>query len=433
MNIQELSAAAREVLESEETGNMRLINRVRYAAILLTSLPWLYTAFTADSRTGLWSSLAGIGAYLLVTVLHSLALHSGDIRRIRRLNSISMITDSLVLLALILTWGLAVSPDDFTFTAKTPAWLYFAVFISITVLQYRAGVVYTILAAILLTYAGVIAVMIFQGFELTGDWKEYVNGPAIDFADLVFVKPIVFSLVALVVLYSIRRSLGLVQKITEAETKRARLARYFSPSVVEDISAESAGGAAASRQKVTILFLDIRNFTRISESLEPETLVAWLSDFRARLTAIVFKHNGAVDKFIGDAIMATFGTPRPDPAPGRDSNNAVLCALEMLDALSDLDRDWQDHGIENRIGVGIHTGEVLAGNIGDSDQIEYSVIGDAVNTASRIEGLCKKLRRPIIISEEVRAELAPKIPTESLPRVIVKGKNQALVLHAVLP
>ncbi|MCB1202508.1 MAG: adenylate/guanylate cyclase domain-containing protein, partial [Leptospiraceae bacterium] len=114
-----------------------------------------------------------------------------------------------------------------------------------------------------------------------------------------------------------------------------------------------------------------------------------------------------------------------------DARNAVKCGLDMQNALLILNSDWKDRGIEIEIGIGIHTGEVLAGNIGNAEHAEYTVIGDAVNTASRIESLCKKMERNFIISEEVYNELDGTQNIEKLPRVLVKGKSEPLSVYAV--
>lgn len=431
MKIKELSDVARQVLADEETENMRIVNKVRYVFILLIAAPLLLTSIQSGNALGGILNTAGILVILAITIFHTFVIRNHNIEQVRIFNFVTVVADILLILGMIIYWGFTLAPDDFSFWVKTPVWLYMALVLVLTVLQFDTRVVYLAIGIFLVSYISVTILMLMQGVQTTNDWSQYVNGPKVDLGDVLFTKPVIFSVIALIVAHTIRKSLGMVEKITAAESKRALLSRYFSPSVVEDITANSSEGVAARRQKVTILFLDIRGFTKLSEGLDAETLVKWLADFRSRLTSTIFKHNGAVDKYIGDAIMATFGTPRPSETPGEDSTNAVTCALEMFEVLKGLNDDWALDNIDISIGVGIHTGDVFAGSIGDSDQIEYTVIGDPVNTASRIEGLCKKLKRNLIISTEVHKELIGAFKIEKLQKVLVKGKTEPLQLYSI--
>ena len=431
MSSSRISEVAAQVLEEHETNSTRLVNRVRYVIVLMITGPLILTSLQSTNRMALLVNLGGMAIYLLLTAAHTVTIRRGQIVAIRRFNWVALGADVALLFGVMLYWGLALAPGDFTFMAKTPVWFLVALTIASTALQFDRRAPIAAIGMSLLAYGSVLVVMFHQGVETTGNWVEYVNGGKIDLGDIVFTKPVVFTLTGLIAAYTIRRSMNMVGQITTAESKRALLSRYFSPAVVEDITEGGGDLTRGRRQKVTILFLDIRNFTRMSESLDPDVLIDWLSDFRGRLTSIVFHHGGSVDKFIGDAIMATFGTPRPAPGEGQDSTSAVRCALAMLAACNDLDRRWSMHGIQNRIGIGIHSGDVFAGNVGDSDQIEYTVIGDPVNTASRIESLCKKLERPLIVSSAVRNELLGEFDIERLPRVRVKGKEEPLELFAV--
>jgi adenylate cyclase len=161
-------------------------------------------------------------------------------------------------------------------------------------------------------------------------------------------------------------------------------------------------------------------------------LVEWLTDFRAEMTQAVFDHGGTLDKFIGDAVMATFGTPHPSPVAGEDSVAAVHAAQSMFKRLEELNARWEPQGLlPIRIGVGLHTGEVVAGNIGEHLQIEYTVIGDPVNTASRIEGLCKTLGKELLVSGCVYDEVKHLFPGEEMPPTEVKGKKEPLRIFAL--
>ena len=152
---------------------------------------------------------------------------------------------------------------------------------------------------------------------------------------------------------------------------------------------------------MTILFTDIRSFTTISETMDPQNLVGLLNEYFTEMVAIVMDEDGVVDKYIGDAIMAVFGAPVPKPD---DAVNAVRAAVRMRRALRDLNERLVSRGLSPlRTGIGIHTGEVVAGNIGSERRMEYTVIGDAVNLASRLESSTKELGVNVLISEDTYA------------------------------
>jgi class 3 adenylate cyclase len=182
------------------------------------------------------------------------------------------------------------------------------------------------------------------------------------------------------------------------EKANTHLQRYFSPSIAKEIvQTESDLLRPGGRlQEVVILFSDIRDFTSISESITPDNVMALLSHYHQTLVDIIFRYGGTLDKFIGDALMATFGTPESHED---DIERAVQAAVEMRDASSRIQAELQgitDHPF--KYGIGLHTGKVIVGNIGTKDRLEFTVIGDPVNVASRIESACKELDESLLIS-----------------------------------
>lgn len=196
----------------------------------------------------------------------------------------------------------------------------------------------------------------------------------------------------------------------ERRQTKALFGRYVSPAVVEDLLRKGdrieLGGV---KQEVTVLFSDIRGFTAFSEGKPPEAIVARLNEYFTAMTEIVFRRQGTLDKYLGDGLMAIFGAPAP---VSNHAAQAVAAAVEMLDRLEELNKRWQEKGEVNiGIGVGINSGSVVVGNIGSPERMDYTVIGEEVNLASRLESSNKEFKTRIIISENtVRAVRPGEIP-----------------------
>jgi len=189
----------------------------------------------------------------------------------------------------------------------------------------------------------------------------------------------------------------------------------------------SLGGTS---QEVTILFSDIRDFTPLAESLGPRETVAMLNEYFSEMVDVIFKHGGILDKYIGDAIMALFGAPFPT---GRDADQAVAVANDMMRALAvhNVHRiELGKHPI--RIGIGISTGEVIVGNIGSPRRMDYTVIGDSVNLASRLESANKYYGTSILICDRAAEQLKDVTRTREIDLLRVKGKLQPVAIHEVL-
>lgn len=189
--------------------------------------------------------------------------------------------------------------------------------------------------------------------------------------------------------------------------------------------------AGGTRHTVTILFADIRNFTSYSEENTPEDVIDFLNAYFNDMISVIFKYNGTLDKIIGDGLMAIFGAPFPSE---QDAENAVRTALDMQKKLRTFNELREMSGQQKiKIGIGIHTGEVILGNIGSHQRLDFTVIGDAVNTASRLEGLTKNKDAEIIISAATRSLLPKTFSVESLGSEMVKGKKEAVEIFSVLP
>jgi adenylate cyclase len=215
----------------------------------------------------------------------------------------------------------------------------------------------------------------------------------------------------------------------EKERMRWLLHRYVSPEIAEYILAnKEAWAPGGKRVTATVLFADIRGFTALSEKLPPEAVVERLNEYLKAMTAIAFQHNGTVDKYVGDAIMVLFGIPveYPDHA-----YRAVESAIDMQSALMSLQERWAAEGLPDmNIGIGINTGEMVAGNIGSADRLEYTVVGDAVNIAAHTEGLNKELGTRILITQATYELVKDHVLTRG--PLVGKAKGKSITVYDVV-
>ncbi|HSC29858.1 MAG TPA: adenylate/guanylate cyclase domain-containing protein [Vicinamibacterales bacterium] len=220
--------------------------------------------------------------------------------------------------------------------------------------------------------------------------------------------------------------------VEDAERRKvSRLfGRYVSRDVYDQLMADPGLAELGGRRRdMTVLFCDIRGFTSVTEKGDPEALVSQLNEYFSRMVEVVFRHGGTVDKFVGDLVMALFGAPVDDAG---HAEHAVAAAVDMVRELEQLNRKW---AVEGRpaldIGIGINSGEMIAGNIGSSAIMSYTAIGDNVNLGSRLESLNKEYRTRVIISEATRRRLRGGCDIRPLGRVVVKGRTQPVDIFEV--
>jgi adenylate cyclase len=225
------------------------------------------------------------------------------------------------------------------------------------------------------------------------------------------------------------------QYFVEGREKR-RVKRLFSRYVSKDVYDQLIANPedarlGGQRRFMTVLFSDIRGFTSVSEQGEPEEIVGQLNEYFSRMVPIVFAHHGTIDKFVGDMIMALFGAPLDDPD---HADHAVQTALAMSAGLAELNRGWAAAGRPVLdIGIGINTGDMVAGNLGSESIMSYTVIGDNVNLGARLESLNKDHQTRVIISEATRRALRGQYDIGALGEVVVKGKSRAVQIYSVVP
>jgi class 3 adenylate cyclase len=217
------------------------------------------------------------------------------------------------------------------------------------------------------------------------------------------------------------------EKIAQQSLQRSALERFLAPEVVEMVVANPDIRLGGVNQEVTVMFADIRGFTAMSEDMEPSRVVEILNEYFTRVTDVIFDNGGTLDKYIGDAVMAVFGAPI---SKGNDAASAVTSAIQIQRLLIELNRDaaarkWP----ELRVGIGINTGSAIAGNIGSPRRLDYTVVGDAVNTAQRL--MTNAAGGQILISESTAKKLGKSFDLERLPELKVKGRSEAVPVFRV--
>ncbi|HVO35667.1 MAG TPA: adenylate/guanylate cyclase domain-containing protein, partial [Gemmatimonadales bacterium] len=226
-----------------------------------------------------------------------------------------------------------------------------------------------------------------------------------------------------------------VNYLTEGRHKRQireMFSKYVAPEYVAQLAEDpSKINLAGRRAELTILFSDIRGFTSISEKLQPQEVIEFLNEYLSEMAGIVKHAGGTLDKFIGDAVMAFWGEPVPHPD---HADRAADCALAMQAKTAELAKRWAAEGKPDiHIGVGINTAEVVVGNIGSVDhKLDYTVIGDGVNLASRLESANKEFHTGIIVSEFTLAKLGDRFDVRALGEVKVKGKERPVAIYELL-
>jgi adenylate cyclase len=218
------------------------------------------------------------------------------------------------------------------------------------------------------------------------------------------------------------------------DREKRKVSRLFGRYVSRDVYAQlidnpGLAELGGKRREMSVLFSDIRGFTTVTERGNPEELVAQLNEYFSRMVEIVFRHHGTVDKFVGDMVMALFGAPVDDQS---HAEHAVSAAVDMVKELGELNRKWTAEGkTALDIGIGVNTGEMIAGNIGSSSIMSYTVIGDNVNLGSRLESLNKEYGSRIIISDATRTRLTGHYDVRALGDVVVKGKTKPVAIHEI--
>ena len=285
---------------------------------------------------------------------------------------------------------------------------------------------------------GYVAVVLIGGLALTmdyGDLDALGPSPPPQLAVLFEGPPNIMRLVmmamaGLVLVIAVHRARNMLVRAVDETRRKSRLTRYLPPKIADWMVETPASEARAGRrQNVAVMFADIRGFTTRAESLDPAALGIFVGEFRRRVSAATDEHGGVIDKFIGDSAMVLFGVPEPGPD---DAGDALACGIALLESLEAWNAERAAAG-QDRVsfGIGIHWGPVFCGAIGDEARLEFTVLGDAVNVAARLEQETKSAGMPLIISKDLLdAAGAPAEGWTALPDRQLRGRQAAIALYA---
>ncbi len=240
-----------------------------------------------------------------------------------------------------------------------------------------------------------------------------------------WVIPLGYSLVSIALLYLFQQASGYFYETRNIADLSQKFGQYIPPEIVTELSQQQPVQLSGEQRNMCVFFSDVRDFTQMSEQLSPQQLARLMNLYLSEMTAIIHQTRGTVDKYIGDAVMAFWGAPLPDE---QHSSNALKAALLMQEQLPSLNQKLIEEGLPPlKVGMGINSGVMNVGNMGSSFRMAYTVMGDAVNLASRLEGLSKYYGCPILVSQDT-AEQAPEYVYRTIDRVQVKGRKEPVLI-----
>ncbi|NIA67642.1 adenylate/guanylate cyclase domain-containing protein [Pelagibius litoralis] len=250
---------------------------------------------------------------------------------------------------------------------------------------------------------------------------------------------VLFLIATGLVAAAVWRSRNLLVRQARAERARGNLARFFSPNMVEQLAESDDALSEVRAQEVAVLFIDLVGFTQHAESLAPTAVIELLRSFHQRSAKVIFDHGGTIDKYMGDGVMATFGTPN---AGAKDALSALHCTCALRDTLREWNNDRRAAGEPAlQTGIGLHFGPVVVGAVGDPRCLEFTVVGDTVNVASRLERLTRERNHPIIVSAatiemaeaqaETEAETALLKRFERIEDAELRGRSARIPIWAL--
>jgi adenylate cyclase len=404
-------------LSEEQRAGVRLATFARLGALAIVAA-WVATRAVGPARYYYLAIIAILAILGLGQLL--LSRREGRMVRIAALG-LTLLDMGMLTAALVVPNPMSPAEWPAAMQLRLDNFDFFFIFIGLAVLGFSPGVaLWAGVSAALAWSLGVVWVLAQPGsFTVLGSSllessslstiKATILDPYYVSTEIWVQQVIVALLVACILATAVWRSRRLALRQALLARERANLARYFSPSRAEQLARSAEPIGAVRQQSVAVLFADIVGFTRLCEGLPPDEVIALLRAFHRRMADAVFAHDGTVEKYIGDALMATFGTPQTSASDARD---AIACSETMLASLAAWNRERLAAGLPAiRMGIGIHHGEVVLGDIGDARCMEFAVLGDTVNVASHLESLCRQLGAKVVVSSALMERARAFEPT----------------------
>ena len=414
-------------IRAQEEASEIVVGWIQLAVVLGFSLVYLLATKTSSASAPFHPVPWVLAAYLAFTLLRLTLAYRH--RLPQWLRYVSIVIDMLLLLGMIWSFHLQYEQPP-SFYLKAPTVLYIFIFIALRTLNFEARKVVT---AGVVAVIGWIALVVYaitidpRDSMITRDYVDYLTSNSI-LVGAEIDKVISILVVTGILALAIKRNLGLLTFAIREDVSNQDLARFM-PAEVASLTKTSDEGVQlgfGEPREATILFLDIEGFTTLSERLDPQQLVRTLNRFYAAVAEPLTRHDGAIVQFQGDAILATFNAPRLN---SDHAANAVRAALEIQAMLKT--RTFGD-GLALRARIGINTGVVIHGLIGTPDRLGYTVIGDEVNIAARLEALNKDYGSSIIVSGETRSRAGPdQFEFALLDETMVRGRTTSTRIYRV--
>ena len=364
----------------------------------------------------------------VVLVIHSLALAILLWRAHTLARTYLLVVQHISSIIDVLTVSVALWAFGGYVTFKSHVFQVYFLFIALAAFRYSRSLTIFTAVSTAIVYIGMFVFAVLTGRVTLGSLSEEYIGPVVS-ATGIIIKSSFLILISMVMSSTARGYRNVTNRVVKSEEKsiqrheqaqsmRAVLTRYFTEEVADYI-VKNEHDLVSERREVTVMFCDFRGFTEMSNILPTEKTVLILNKYLSAMVEVVFSHNGTLDKYMGDGFMAVFGVPI---SKGDDAYNALSAASDIVKCVEELNTTHADtipHALN--IGIGISSGEVIAGNVGSKKRLEYTVIGEAVNLASRLEKLNKQLKSRILLSKKTQQLIDGRIDTKACGAFKIRG------------